>query len=150
MDGESFSDHPSDLLLSCWSDSPTPSVSLCPAAVIEATIQASRKMVDLLRTHDSEETLVLFLLSGGASALLELPAEGIPLAELAATNALLLESGASIHEINTVRKHLSTTKGGRLVSRRRESWMDVTLRVCNFSPFSRGVCSWRLLRGVIG
>jgi len=60
------------------------------------------------------QDLVLFLLSGGGSALLPLPVTGISLAEKTATTGLLLKSGASIREINTVRKHLSQIKGGQL------------------------------------
>jgi hydroxypyruvate reductase len=58
--------------------------------------------------------LVLCMLSGGASALLPAPAPGITLTEKKATTKLLLESGATIHQINAVRKHLSALKGGRL------------------------------------
>jgi hydroxypyruvate reductase len=60
--------------------------------------------------------LVLFLLSGGGSALLPMPVESITLEEKMATTRLLLESGASIEEMNTIRKHLSQIKGGRLAS----------------------------------
>jgi len=58
--------------------------------------------------------LVLCLISGGASALLPLPADPITLAEKQATTGLLLACGATIHEINAVRKHLSRIKGGQL------------------------------------
>jgi hydroxypyruvate reductase len=54
------------------------------------------------------------LISGGASALLPLPAAGITLQEKQATTRLLLASGATIHEINAVRKHISRIKGGQL------------------------------------
>src|SRR5690606_21943813 len=57
---------------------------------------------------------VLCLLSGGGSALLSLPIEGLELAHKQALNRALLASGASIAEINCVRKHLSAIKGGRL------------------------------------
>ncbi len=60
---------------------------------------------------------VLLLLTGGASALLAAPASGLTLEDKAATGALLLQSGADIHEMNTVRKHLSAVKGGRLAPR---------------------------------
>jgi hydroxypyruvate reductase len=62
----------------------------------------------------AEGDLVLCLISGGASALLPLPAEPIALAEKQATTQLLLASGATIHEFNCVRKHLSRIKGGQL------------------------------------
>jgi len=61
-----------------------------------------------------ENDLILFLLSGGASALIEKPVEPVTLKEMAATTKLLLENGCSIGETNMVRKHLSMVKGGRL------------------------------------
>ena len=62
----------------------------------------------------SENDLVLCLISGGGSALLAMPAPGITLAQKQAINKALLKSGATISEINCVRKHLSAIKGGRL------------------------------------
>ena len=62
----------------------------------------------------SPDDLVLCLISGGASALLALPAPGLTLADKQAVNRALLKSGANIVEMNTVRKHLSAIKGGRL------------------------------------
>jgi glycerate 2-kinase len=62
----------------------------------------------------ARDDLVICLVSGGASALLPLPAEGITLEEKQATTRLLLASGATIHEINAVRKHISRIKGGQL------------------------------------
>ena len=64
----------------------------------------------------SADDLVLVLLSGGASALLVAPAPGVTLADKQAVTRALLASGASIHEINCVRKHLSAIKGGRLAA----------------------------------
>jgi hydroxypyruvate reductase len=61
-----------------------------------------------------KDDLVICLISGGASALMPLPAEGITLEEKQATTRLLLASGANIHEINSVRKHISRIKGGQL------------------------------------
>lgn len=63
--------------------------------------------------------LVLCLLSGGGSALLTAPAEGVSLEEVAETTRLLLRSGAPIDEVNTVRRHLSALQGGRLARRLR-------------------------------
>lgn len=60
------------------------------------------------------DDMLLFLVSGGGSALLALPAEGISIDEKKAINKALLMSGAPIGEMNTVRKHLSAIKGGRL------------------------------------
>jgi glycerate 2-kinase len=62
----------------------------------------------------SADDLVLCLISGGASALLALPAPGLTLADKQVVNRALLKSGANIVEMNTVRKHLSAIKGGRL------------------------------------
>jgi len=61
-----------------------------------------------------ERDLLLVLLSGGASALLPAPVEGVGLADKARVTALLLAAGATIHELNVVRKHLSALKGGGL------------------------------------
>src|SRR4029453_13926925 len=61
-----------------------------------------------------EEDLVLFLVSGGGSALTPPPAPPITLAEKQEVTQLLLASGATIGELNAVRKHLSRFKGGRL------------------------------------
>jgi hydroxypyruvate reductase len=76
---------------------------------------AAGRMLELARTAKPDD-LVLCLMSGGASALLVLPAPGIGLADKQATTRALLKSGATIHEINCVRKHLSAIKGGRLAA----------------------------------
>lgn len=73
---------------------------------------ATRQMLELLRKL-SEKDLVLCLVSGGGSALLTAP-EGVGLEQKAALTGDLLRSGAAIHEINAVRKHLSAVKGGLL------------------------------------
>ncbi|CAN2535041.1 Putative+hydroxypyruvate+reductase [Methylocapsa aurea] len=62
----------------------------------------------------TEDDLVLALVSGGGSALMALPADGVSLEEKQAVNKALLRSGATISEMNSVRKHLSAIKGGRL------------------------------------
>jgi hydroxypyruvate reductase len=64
----------------------------------------------------SKDDLVLCLISGGGSALLTLPAQGLSLAEKQSINQALLKSGANISEMNCVRKHLSRIKGGRLAA----------------------------------
>ena len=75
---------------------------------------AGRAILDLLATADAR-TLVFFLLSGGGSALVELPlAPGVTLEEMRALHRGLVTCGASIAEMNAVRKHLSAVKGGRL------------------------------------
>ena len=74
---------------------------------------AARRMLERVRGLGPDD-LVLCLISGGASALLSLPAPGLTLADKQEVNRALLRSGASIHEMNCVRKHLSAIKGGRL------------------------------------
>ena len=76
---------------------------------------ATRRMLDLLAGL-GEHDFVLALISGGASALLVAPAEGVTLAEKQAVNAALLASGAPIARMNTLRKHLSRVKGGQLAA----------------------------------
>lgn len=77
----------------------------------EQGIEGTRRIVDLLRGAD-EQTLVICLLSGGGSALMPAPVEGITLEEKQEVTKLLLGAGASIEEINAIRKHLSILKGG--------------------------------------
>ncbi|MFX0048469.1 MAG: glycerate kinase, partial [Candidatus Hermodarchaeota archaeon] len=71
--------------------------------------------------NTTKDDLIIILLSGGGSALLTMPKENISLADLQMTNSLLIASGASIQEINIVRKHLSNFKGGNLVKKIYES-----------------------------
>src|SRR6516164_694545 len=77
-----------------------------------AAAQRIRSLIDGLGPDD----LVLALISGGGSALLALPAPGLTLEDKQAVNSALLRSGASIDEMNCVRKHLSAIKGGRLAA----------------------------------
>lgn len=77
--------------------------------------EAAARILALAKTAGPDD-LVLCLISGGASALLALPAEGISLDDKRAVNRALLASGADIGEMNTVRKHLSAIKGGRLAA----------------------------------
>ena len=74
---------------------------------------AAARILDLVRSLGPDD-LVLCLISGGGSSLLSLPAPGIALADKQAVNCALLRSGASIDEMNSVRKHLSAIKAGRL------------------------------------
>lgn len=78
-----------------------------------AGLMGTRRMVELLQKA-TERDLVIVLISGGGSALLIMPVEGIQLRELQALTGQLLASGATINEINAVRKHLSAVKGGQL------------------------------------
>lgn len=77
----------------------------------EGSLKAGRAVRSLL-ADAGEGDLVLGLISGGGSALLELPAEGITLMDLKTTTELLLKSGANIHEVNSIRHQLSLVKGG--------------------------------------
>ncbi|PSQ29685.1 glycerate kinase [Halobacteriales archaeon SW_6_65_46] len=79
----------------------------------DAALAGTERLRELLSRAD-DRTLVLAVVTGGASALLPAPADGVSLAELRATTDELLASGASIDELNAVRKHLSAVKGGRL------------------------------------
>lgn len=80
-----------------------------------AGLQATARMLALLQGLGPDD-FVLALISGGASALLVAPVEGVRLAEKQAVNAGLLASGAPIVQMNTVRKHLSRVKGGQLAA----------------------------------
>lgn len=79
----------------------------------EAGVQGTEQVLDLVRSA-GEKTLVISLLSGGGSALLVAPLPGITLEDKQKATDLLLKAGASINEMNAVRKHLSAVKGGRL------------------------------------
>ncbi len=78
-----------------------------------AGLAATQRLLALTQDLTAND-LVLCLISGGGSALLTLPAEGLTLADKQRINQALLDSGAPIAEINCVRKHLSQIKGGRL------------------------------------
>jgi glycerate 2-kinase len=80
-----------------------------------AGVQASQRILQLAHGLTADD-LVLCLISGGGSAVLTLPAEGLTLEEKQGINRALLESGATISEMNCVRKHLSRIKGGRLAA----------------------------------
>lgn len=80
-----------------------------------ASLEAASRALSLLRQHDSEQTLVLFLISGGGSAMFEQPIDpGVTLDDLQAVNKTLVNCGAVINEMNIVRRHLSAVKGGKL------------------------------------
>ena len=88
------------------SSHPTPDAS---------SLNAARVVLDYIN-QSSETDLAIFLISGGGSSLLSLPADGISLDDKVVLTQLLLASGCNINEINTVRKHVSQIKGGRLNS----------------------------------
>lgn len=79
----------------------------------EKTVHRTAQLVRLAKSAGKDD-LAIIVLSGGASSLMELPLPGLTLTDLRKTTDLLLKSGAKIQEINTVRKHLSQVKGGRL------------------------------------
>ena len=81
----------------------------------EAGIRGAERIAELAQAA-GEGDLVLCLISGGASALLPLPVAGLSLAEKVEITRQLLERGADIHQMNTVRKHLSRIKGGQLAA----------------------------------
>jgi len=76
-------------------------------------VRGAQRIADLA-ARAGQDDLIICLISGGASALLPAPAPPISLEEKQQTTRLLLASGATIHEINTLRKHISTIKGGQL------------------------------------
>lgn len=90
-----------------WSSHPIPD---------EDSVRAGRKLLEYAE-QAREEDLVLVLVSGGGSALVEYPANDITLEDIVEVTRLLLRSGAIIQEINAVRKHLSMFKGGWLAKR---------------------------------
>jgi len=79
-------------------------------------VEGVKMMLELVR-KPTDTDLVICLLSGGGSALLPMPAKGLRLSDIQRVTKLLLRSGAEIHEINAVRKHLSGIAGGRLAER---------------------------------
>lgn len=84
----------------------------------EQSLAAARACFDLLERANRERAVVIFLVSGGGSAMMEWPiSEAITLADLRAANKALVNSGASITEINAVRRAFSAVKGGRLAGR---------------------------------
>ena len=81
----------------------------------DASRKSSRRLLSAARDA-GEETLVVGVITGGGSALMAAPADGLSLADLQSTTQSLLDSGASIDEINAVRKHCSAIKGGQLAA----------------------------------
>ncbi len=93
-------------------------IQVCEAAhpiPDESSVAGARKILDVINKA-AENDLVFAAVTGGSSALVTLPPEGIPLKEIQKLNDLLLKSGAVIREMNAVRKHLCKMKGGRLVA----------------------------------
>ena len=82
----------------------------------EKNVESTRIMLANL-SNITDKDLVFVLISGGGSALMTLPADGIPLKDLQVVTNILLHSGATINELNTIRKHLSNLKGGLLTKK---------------------------------
>ena len=109
------------VIVTKYGHGPDVGASLGPITVLEtghpvpdeAGRVAAQAVVDLLQ-QAGEDDLVICLISGGGSALLTLPAEGVELADLQDMTTALLHCGANIQEVNTIRKHLSQVKGGQL------------------------------------
>ena len=76
-------------------------------------VRATKQILKIVKTLTKQDLLIV-LLSGGASSLLCAPVNGLTLADKRRTTSMLLRCGATIHELNTVRKHLSAVKGGQL------------------------------------
>ncbi|WLD58641.1 glycerate kinase [Salinispirillum sp. LH 10-3-1] len=81
----------------------------------EAGLVAAQRILSLVQGLTADDQVIM-LISGGGSALLPLPADGVTLADKQAISHALLKSGATIKDINTVRRHLSAIKGGRLAA----------------------------------
>jgi hydroxypyruvate reductase len=81
----------------------------------DGSVAGARRALEIAR-RAAPGDLIVVLLSGGGSALMALPADGVTLAEKQQAAAALMAEGADIHELNTVRKHLSAIKGGRLAA----------------------------------
>jgi glycerate 2-kinase len=99
----------------------------------EKSFAAGRATLELL-SRCGEETLIFFLISGGGSALVEQPLDSaLTLADFQKLNSTLVTCGASIEQINVIRKHLSATKGGRLAAAA-PSAMKVTFAISDVPP----------------
>ncbi|MEM7034789.1 MAG: glycerate kinase [Chloroflexota bacterium] len=98
-----------------------PEIDVSPVRIVEAGhpvpdengLTQTKALIQLLQ-DSTEQDLILCLVSGGGSALLTQPASGLTLSQMQSTTQRLLEAGADITEINTIRKHLSAIKGGWL------------------------------------
>ena len=89
-------------------------------------VSGTKKIIGVLEKA-KEKDLVVVVISGGGSALMPLPARGVTLKAKQQVTSALLASGASIHEINAVRKHLSAVKGGQLVRHTRSRVLSLVL-----------------------
>ena len=81
----------------------------------ENTLKSSLQLIEYLKSNVDRDDLVLVLISGGGSALFEIPEGDLTIEDIADTTRRLMLRGADIYELNTVRKHLSRVKGGKLL-----------------------------------
>jgi len=105
--------------LATWFDAGHPVPDDRSVAAAGGALQVAQRSAD--------NDVLIVLLSGGASALMALPAEGLTLADKQETVRRLLKGGATIHELNTVRKHLSAIKGGRLAAATRAAVVTLVI-----------------------
>ncbi|MBV8362135.1 MAG: DUF4147 domain-containing protein, partial [Deltaproteobacteria bacterium] len=92
----------------------------------EASETAARSALQFVAGAQHDD-LIVFMLSGGASALMAVPADGLTLSEKVAVTSALMNAGASIRELNTVRRHLSAIKGGRLLQSSTANFLTLML-----------------------
>ena len=83
----------------------------------EESLAAARSCMAMLGEADTSDSIVVFLISGGGSAMMEMPRHGISLDDLRSLNQVLVTSGATIMEVNAVRRFVSEVKGGGLAKR---------------------------------
>ncbi len=98
------------------SRSPAAGIEFCPSThplPSQAGVDGVKRMLSLVGTTTKKD-LIVCLISGGASSMMPLPVQGITLSDKSTITKLMLAGGACINEVNTVRRHLSSIKGGRL------------------------------------
>jgi len=81
----------------------------------ENTINSSKQLINYIEENVREDDIVIVLISGGGSALFEIPEDGVDIKDIALISKELMRRGADIFELNTVRKRLSKVKGGKLL-----------------------------------
>jgi len=119
--------------------------SFCPVTVRkaahpypeESNLKATKELLQKLK--EKENALIIFLISGGGSALFFSPADDVSTQEMNELNRALVKSGADIHEINAVRKHLSKVKGGKLTELSSEKGKIVSLIISDVVGDDLGV-----------
>lgn len=99
------------------SDHPLPS---------ERSVDAAQDVIRTMQSFSADD-LFIYLLSGGTSALIEAPVEGVSLDEMKVTTDLMLKGGLKIDEMNVIRKHLSLIKGGRLAAQTEATGIVLTM-----------------------